>query len=67
MQERWRIRSSGDSVPPVRSFLWAEHAVTTRLNDDTAVFGFDGVPYLTVPMAVAIALRNVCRQWGKLE
>ena len=63
VQERWRP-AEGNTLPPLHSFLWAEHAVTIRVDEQTVLYCMHNTPVLLVPMLVAVALRDVSRRWG---
>ena len=60
---RWRI-GTGDSVPPVWSCSWPEHAVMVKGDEGQVDIVFDTRRVLRVPMALAMVLRDFCMEWG---
>ena len=63
VEPRW-YPSRRESVPPLSSHVWVEHAVTVREDRDTVVYCLGEVWVLAVPVRLALTLRDMARQCG---
>ena len=60
---RWRL-GSAESVPPLSSCAWAEHALIVRVSDAVVGVCFDTRLVLQLPLALAMVLRGMSLNWG---
>ena len=60
---RWRL-GAADSVPPVWSCAWPEHAVCVKLTDAWVEIVFDTRGVLQLPTGLAMVLRDLCMEGG---
>ena len=59
---RWRL-GSAESVPPLSSCTWTEHAVMVSVGEATVAVCFDTRVVLHLPIALAMVVRGMSRDW----